>query len=84
MACDLIRSRAEAAIASLADARPPSITLPATMTLNFRNADLADIATWITGVTRTGDTTVEATDAGPIRLYRTFVHIVLLTRDIAE
>jgi D-amino peptidase len=83
-AADLIRSRAEAAIRSLPDAAPPAIALPATLTIRFRNADLAEMAAWLTGVQRLDDTSVTVRDDDPVRLYRTFIHAVLLTRDISE
>jgi D-amino peptidase len=83
-ACDLIRARAEAALRDLPAAVPPQITLPATLAVTFRNADLAEMATWIAGVSQTGATTVSVTDDDPVRLFRTFITAVLLTRDIAE
>ncbi|MGY5125781.1 hypothetical protein [Streptomyces nigrescens] len=42
------------------------------------------MATWITGVARVDAVTVRLTDEDPIRLYRTFVTVVVLTRGIAE
>jgi D-amino peptidase len=81
---DLIRAEAEAAVATLADARLPSVALPATLAVTFRNPDLAEMATWIAGVRRTGTTTAEIVGDDPLRLYRTFVTVVLLTRGIAE
>ena len=42
------------------------------------------MATWITGVTRSGNTEVTMTDDDPVRLFRTFIMTVLLTREIAE
>ena len=42
------------------------------------------MATWVTGMQRTGTTEASTTDDDPIRLYRRFVTTVLLTRDIAE
>ncbi|MCW2794298.1 MAG: peptidase D-aminopeptidase [Nocardioides sp.] len=80
----LIRERAAAAIATLAGARPPAVDLPATLEVTFRNADLAEMATWVAGVERIGDTVASMTDDNPIRLYRRFITVVLLTRDIAE
>jgi D-amino peptidase len=81
---ELIRTQARAAIAALAEAQLPVIDLPATLSITFRNPDLAEMATWITGVGRTGNTTVAVADDDPIRLFRTFINTVLLTRDIAE
>jgi D-amino peptidase len=83
-ACELIRAKAEAAVGALADARPPAIALPATMSVTFRNPDLAEMATWITGVRRSGNTSADIVDEDPLRLFRKFVSVVLLTRGIAE
>ncbi len=70
----------------LGSAKPPRIELPATLTVRMRNPDLAEMATWISGVEpEPGDpVTVRMTDDDPVRLYRTFVTVVLLTRGIAE
>jgi D-amino peptidase len=83
-ACALIREQAEYALREVPDAPLPQIALPATLSITFRNADLAELATWLGGVERVAPTTVTVGDDDPIRLYRTFVHTVLLTRDIAE
>jgi D-amino peptidase len=81
---DLIRTAAEAAVRTLDDATLPQIPLPATLAVTFRNADLAEMATWLVGVRRASRTTVSITDDDPVRLFRTFINTVLLTRDIAE
>lgn len=81
---DLIRARAEEAVGALGDAQLPAIALPATLSVTFRNPDLAEMATWITGVRRSGTTTVQIVDDDPVRLFRTFITVVLLTRGIAE
>jgi D-amino peptidase len=81
---ELIRAEAAAALRAAGEIGPPHIDLPATLTVTFRNADLAEMATWIVGVDQTGSTTVSMTDDDPIRLFRTFITTVLLTRDIAE
>ena len=83
-ACELIRTQAQEAMRSLADATPPAIELPATLQVTFRNADIADMATWIVGVERGPGTTVTMTDDDPIALFRRFICAVVLTRDIAE
>ena len=93
-ACELIRVAAREAITGLAadDAASagvgatPLITLPATLTIRLRNPDIAEMATWLERVepdTR-DPTVVHLTDEDPIRLYRTFVTLVMLTRGIAE
>ena len=84
VARELIRSRARAAIEAIGNARPPAITLPATLEVTYRNPDIAEMATWVNGVTRSGNTGVSMTDDDPIRLFRTFIMTVLLTREIAE
>jgi len=83
-ACALIRERAEVAIAGLSSAALPQITLPATLEVTFRNADLAELATWVAGVEKVGPTIVRMSSDDPIRLFRTFITSVVLTRDIAE
>ena len=84
LACQLIRDEAAAAIAGLADASPPAIELPATLEVLFGTGDFAEMATWVTGVERCGVRSVRFTDDDPVRLYRTFVTVVQLTRAIVE
>ncbi|WP_405591728.1 M55 family metallopeptidase [Streptomyces sp. NBC_01190] len=83
---EVIHEAARRAVASLASAEVPRIELPATLTVRFRNPDLAEMATWINGVEAdpADPVAVRVTDDDPIRLYRTFVTVVLLTRGIAE
>ncbi|MFJ8313521.1 MULTISPECIES: M55 family metallopeptidase [unclassified Streptomyces] len=49
---EVIRDAAHEAVQSLPHAAVPAIELPATLTVRFRNADLAEMATWIKGGTR--------------------------------
>ena len=63
---------------------PPAIGLPATLEITFLTADMAEMATWIRGVQRGGPRAVAITDDDPLRLYRTFVTIVALTRSVVE
>ncbi|SEG76874.1 D-amino peptidase [Actinacidiphila yanglinensis] len=83
---EVIRSAAEQAVRTLPAASLPAIELPATLTVRMRNPDLAEMATWITGVEPdpADPLVVTLTDDDPVRLYRTFVTAVLLTRGIAE
>ncbi|MFD5508489.1 M55 family metallopeptidase [Streptomyces sp. NPDC127051] len=81
---EVIREAAHEAVQRLPHAAVPAIDLPATLTVRFRNADLAEMATWINGAVRDDELTVHLTDADPIRLYRSFVAVVVLTRTIAE
>jgi D-amino peptidase len=83
-ACELIRSGAARALARAGGASPPAIDLPATLEATFLTSDMAEMATWIRGVHRASTRTVSVTDDDPLRLYRTFVTIIALTRLIVE
>jgi D-amino peptidase len=82
----LIQEAAMAAVRQIGSAAPPEIKLPATVSVRMRNPDLAEMATWIEGAAAdpADPTVVHLTDEDPIRLYRRFVTVVLLTRAIAE
>jgi D-amino peptidase len=83
-ACELIRDGAARALGRAASMSPPAIELPATLEITFLTADMAEMSTWIRGVERADARTVTATDQDPLRLYRTFVTIISLTRSIVE
>ena len=83
-ACELIRDGAARALARASAISPPAIGLPATLEVTFLTADMAEMSTWIRGVERAGVRTVTITDEEPLRLYRTFVTIISLTRSIVE
>jgi D-amino peptidase len=84
IACELIRTEAKAAIEGVASARPPAITLPATLGIRFHNSDYALLATRIAGVVRTGDVTATIDGADPLALFDTFITVVLLCRGFVE
>lgn len=83
-ACELIRAGATRALARAGAASPPAIGLPATLEVTFLTSDMAEMATWIRGVDRVDIRTVTVTEEDPLRLYRTFVTIIALTRSIVE
>ena len=88
-ATQLIAQTARQAIRALREsgAAPTArIELPATLTVRLRNPDLAEMATWLERVEPDQDdpTVVHLVDDDPIRLYRTFITLVVLTRGIAE
>jgi D-amino peptidase len=83
-ACELIRAGAAKALSGAKTISPPAIDLPATIEVTFLTADMAEMSTWIRGVERAGARSVSATDDDPLRLYRTFVTIISLTRSIVE
>ena len=58
--------------------------MPATLEVTFLTSDMAEMATWVHGVERTDARTVTMTDEDPLRIYRTFVTIIALTRSIVE
>lgn len=83
---EAIHDAARRAVEALSSASVPSVELPATLTVRMRNPDLAEMACWVHGIAPDGDDpcVVRITDDDPIRLYRTFITVVLLTRGIAE
>ena len=83
-ACALIRDGAARALPRARESSPPAIQLPATLEVTFLTADMADMSTWIRGVERAGPRRVTISDDDPLRLYRTFVTIISLTRSIVE
>jgi D-amino peptidase len=72
----------------LAGGAEPSANIerPVTLTVRLRNPDLAEMATWLERVEpdRDDPTVVHLSDDDLIRLYRTFITLVMLTRGIAE
>ena len=83
-ACELIRAGAAESLARAKAVPLPAIELPATIEITFLTADMAEMSTWIRGVERSGPRVVSVTDDDPLRLYRTFVTIIALTRSIVE
>jgi D-amino peptidase len=83
-ACELIRAGAARALAGVAGIDLPAVKLPATLEVTFLTADMAEMATWVRGVERAGPRSATVTDDDPLRLYRTFVTLVALTRSIVE
>ena len=85
----LIAQQAERAVEHLRSyhGKPrASIERPVTLTVRMRNPDLAEMATWLERVEPDEDdpTVVRLRDDDLIRLYRTFITLVMLTRGIAE
>jgi D-amino peptidase len=84
---DVARTRIhEGALAALTSsaAQPPAIAMPATMQIDFLSPDMAEQATWIRGVERTGGRSVALSDDDPLRLFCAFVTLVYLTRSLVE
>ena len=62
----------------------PQIALPATLDVQLTTSDYAELGTWLHGVERTGPRSLRIVDDEPLRLYRTWVALVALTRAIRE
>ena len=58
--------------------------MPATLQITFLTADMAEMATWVRGVTRQEARVVTVTGEEPLALFRAFVTVVALTRSIVE
>jgi D-amino peptidase len=84
---DVARERIRDGVArALAASRatPPGIPLPATLEVELMSPDMAEQATWLQGVERVTSTSVRFTDDDPLRLFRTFMTLVFLTRSLVE
>jgi D-amino peptidase len=80
---ELIYAGAEAAVGRLGSIPLPDIALPAELEVEMQTADMADIATWVKGVDRSGIRSVRITGDDPLAVYRSFVGITYITR-VAE
>jgi D-amino peptidase len=78
------RIREGVAVALRRDGTPPTIALPATLEVELVSPDMAEQATWLRGVERIDSRTVAFTEDDPLRLYRTFMTLVFLTRSLVE
>ena len=65
-------------------ATPPGVQLPATLEVELMSPDMTEQATWLRGVERVTSTSVRFTDDDPLRLFRTFMTLVFLTRSLVE
>lgn len=82
-ACALIREQAHAATAAAATAQPPSID-PGVLELSVRHTDIAEAASWVRGVDRTGPRQLRIHGQDRLATYRSFCAAILLTRSVAE
>jgi D-amino peptidase len=60
--------------------RPPAISLPATLEVNLQTADMAEVASWVRGVERTGVRAVSIHGEDPLAVFRSFVALTYITR----
>jgi D-amino peptidase len=82
-ACVLIRETAQRAIEGAASASPPPLG-SATLEIAVRTTDIAEAASWVRGVERTGPRELRFTGEDPLAVYRSFCVAILLTRAVAE
>ena len=83
LACALIRERAQAAVTTAADAAPPPLE-PGVLEVFVRTTDIAEAATWVRGVERTGPRQLRIHGPDQLATYRSFCAAILLTRTVAE
>jgi D-amino peptidase len=79
----LIRETAEQAVAGAAAAEPPPLA-SATLEISVRTTDVAEAASWVRGVDRTGPRELRIRGNDPLQTYRSFCAAILLTRTVAE
>jgi D-amino peptidase len=77
-----IREGAKRAIERLGELAPPAISLPARLDISFQNADMAEISTWARGIDRTGLRSVAIEGDDPLAMFRSFVAMSYLTRQV--
>jgi D-amino peptidase len=82
-ACALIRETAQRAVADASTIEPPPLT-SATLEVDVRTTDIAEAASWVRGVERTGDRRLRFAGDSPLAVYRSFCAAILLTRTVAE
>ena len=80
VACERIREGAARALERLGQMGPPEIALPATLEVQLTTSDYAELGTWLHGIERTGPRSLRIVDDEPLRLYRTWVALIALTR----
>jgi D-amino peptidase len=73
-ACEAIQAVAAGNIGT------PRIELPATLDIEFQNSDMAEMASWVKGVERTGVRTAQASGSSGMSLFRSFVAVTYIAR----
>jgi D-amino peptidase len=58
----------------------PAISLPATLEVHVQTADMAEVASWVRGVERTGVRAVSIRGEDPLAMFRSFVGVTYMTR----
>jgi D-amino peptidase len=58
----------------------PAISLPVTLDVHVQTADMAEVASWVRGIERTGVRTVSIRGEDPMAVFRSFVGLTYITR----
>jgi D-amino peptidase len=58
----------------------PAISLPAVLEVHTQTADMAQVASWVRGVERTGVRAVRIGGDDPLAMFRSFVALTYITR----
>jgi D-amino peptidase len=82
-ACALIREKAKQAVEGAAGARAPVFS-PGVLEVSVRTVDVAETASWVRGVTRTGPRELRIQGENPLATYRSFVGALLISRNAAD
>jgi D-amino peptidase len=80
---EMINAAAEAAVRRIGSVPLPDIELPARLDVELQTADMADVATWVKGVERSGIRSARIEGDDPLEVYRSFVGLTYITR-VAE
>lgn len=81
-ACALIEDGAASAVRAVAGGAiaPPSFEEPTCLEVEFATADMAEVASWVKGVERSGTRTAEISGASGVEMFRSFVALTYITR----
>ena len=70
----------DSAASDLAVLRLPAISLPAVLEVHTQTADMAEVASWVRGVERSGVRAVSISGEDPLAVFRSFVGVTYITR----
>jgi D-amino peptidase len=82
VACTRIGEAAERALAAVRTGAlaPPHVELPATLSVEMQTADMAEVASWVKGVERSGTRSVTITGDSGGAVFDAFVALTYITR----
>ena len=76
----MIYAGAQAGLRRLGSVPLPDVELPARLDVEMQTADMANVASWVKGVERSGTRSVRIHGEDPLEIYRSFVGITYITR----